>query len=67
MSRNTYYRPCSFCGANLDPDERCDCLRYSDKNPFYNMSDKDLDIYLKQVFEEFPQDIDTLLNDVDKK
>lgn len=21
-----YYRKCTFCGANLDPDEKCDCL-----------------------------------------
>lgn len=20
-----YYRTCSYCGANLDPGERCDC------------------------------------------
>lgn len=23
----TYYKTCSFCGANLDPNEKCDCLR----------------------------------------
>lgn len=21
-----YYRTCPYCGANLDPSERCDCL-----------------------------------------
>lgn len=21
----SYYRPCPYCGANLDPGERCDC------------------------------------------
>lgn len=21
-----YYRKCNLCGANLDPDEKCDCL-----------------------------------------
>lgn len=21
----TMYRTCEYCGANLDPDERCDC------------------------------------------
>lgn len=21
-----YYHTCPYCGANLDPDERCDCL-----------------------------------------
>jgi hypothetical protein len=25
MSRETYYWTCPFCGANLDPGERCDC------------------------------------------
>ncbi len=20
-----FYRPCPYCGANLDPGERCDC------------------------------------------
>lgn len=28
MSRNTYYKTCSDCGANLDPGETCDCSRY---------------------------------------
>ena len=23
--RNTYFVTCPFCGANLDPGERCDC------------------------------------------
>lgn len=23
----TYYRVCPFCGAHLDPDEKCDCRR----------------------------------------
>lgn len=22
-----YYRVCSFCGAHLDPDEKCDCQK----------------------------------------
>ena len=21
-----YYRKCNYCGANLDPNEKCDCL-----------------------------------------
>lgn len=21
----SYYKPCKYCGANLDPDEECDC------------------------------------------
>lgn len=25
MRTKTYYRVCPFCGANLDPCERCDC------------------------------------------
>ena len=23
--RNLYYHPCPYCGANLDPGERCEC------------------------------------------
>lgn len=22
----SYYQTCKYCGANLDPDETCDCL-----------------------------------------
>ena len=22
----SYYRPCPLCGANLDPNEICDCI-----------------------------------------
>lgn len=25
--RNRYYWTCQECGANLDPDEKCDCGR----------------------------------------
>jgi len=25
MSKETYYKTCEKCGANLDPGERCDC------------------------------------------
>lgn len=21
-----YFRPCPYCGANLDPGERCECM-----------------------------------------
>lgn len=27
MSKETYYKTCEKCGANLDPGERCDCDR----------------------------------------
>lgn len=27
-----YYKVCSFCGAHLDPDERCDCRRARGKS-----------------------------------
>lgn len=27
MKRHTYYKPCPECGANLDPQERCDCQK----------------------------------------
>lgn len=26
MKKRTLYKTCDFCGANLDPEERCDCL-----------------------------------------
>lgn len=26
MNKNTYYYTCPYCGANLDPGEKCDCL-----------------------------------------
>lgn len=25
--RTTYFKPCPYCGANLDPGERCECQR----------------------------------------
>lgn len=25
MFKNPYYWTCPYCGANLDPGERCDC------------------------------------------
>lgn len=30
---NTYYWTCPYCGANLDPGERCDCDEYSPEAP----------------------------------
>ena len=27
--KHTYYTICPYCGAHLDPGERCDCLRAS--------------------------------------
>ena len=33
--RNTYYRTCRFCGANLDPGERCDC-RFDEPVPTHD-------------------------------
>lgn len=29
MKRETYYWTCPYCGANLDPDEACDCRKES--------------------------------------
>lgn len=26
MKSRTYYTVCPYCGANLDPGERCDCV-----------------------------------------
>lgn len=35
-----YYHICPYCGANLDPDERCDCLsRIRGKAPKWNAMD----------------------------
>lgn len=30
MSRETYYWTCPKCGANLDPNESCDCYKEQD-------------------------------------
>ncbi len=27
-----YYHTCPYCGANLDPEEKCDCSREENKN-----------------------------------
>ena len=27
----SYYRTCPDCGANLDPDERCDCWKENEE------------------------------------
>ena len=29
----SYYRPCSVCGAALDPGERCDCRTEKETAP----------------------------------
>ena len=35
-----YYHTCPYCGANLDPDERCDCFsRIRGKSPKWNSMD----------------------------
>lgn len=35
-----YYHTCPYCGANLDPGERCDCLsRIRGKSPKWNGMD----------------------------
>ena len=31
MSRKTYYKECPFCGANLDPGEKCQCQEQESK------------------------------------
>jgi len=33
MSRNTYYWTCPYCGANLDPGEKCDCNEGKEEPP----------------------------------
>lgn len=32
MARSTYYKTCADCGANLDPQETCDCHRQPETN-----------------------------------
>lgn len=32
--RNTYYWTCPYCGANLDPGEKCDCDRQSSDDSY---------------------------------
>ena len=35
-----YYHTCPYCGANLDPDEHCDCFsRIRGKSPKWNDMD----------------------------
>ena len=35
-----YYHTCPYCGANLDPDERCDCIsRIRGKAPKWSTMD----------------------------
>ena len=35
-----YYHTCPYCGANLDPDEHCDCLsRIRGTSPKWNSMD----------------------------
>lgn len=26
-AKRTYYHTCEYCGANLDPNELCDCMK----------------------------------------
>lgn len=28
-----YYHTCPYCGANLDPGERCDCMKLRERYP----------------------------------
>ena len=28
----SYFRPCPDCGANLDPEEKCDCRKEVEEN-----------------------------------
>ena len=31
MSKNSSYKVCPVCGANLDPAERCDCVKRNEQ------------------------------------
>ena len=28
--KHTYYHTCPYCGANLDPNEKCDCQQHDE-------------------------------------
>ena len=30
--KNTYYHTCKYCGASLDPGEKCDCMKEQDSS-----------------------------------
>lgn len=32
--KRTYYTVCEYCGAHLDPDEKCDCRKEEKDFPF---------------------------------
>lgn len=32
-----YYHTCQYCGANLDPGERCDCMKLRERHPPYSI------------------------------
>lgn len=36
----SYYRPCPYCGAHLDPGERCDCQAPAKSKTFGNLDKK---------------------------
>lgn len=39
--KHTYYTICPYCGAHLDPGERCDCPRASPGgHPYGNRTDE---------------------------
>ncbi len=33
------YRTCPYCGANLDPDEKCDCRKEEEEENDHGSSD----------------------------
>ena len=35
-----YYHTCPYCGAHLDPGERCDCLLHGESPVFHGTEDK---------------------------
>lgn len=30
--KHTYYHTCPYCGANLDPQEQCDCQKITEQS-----------------------------------
>ena len=48
MSRKTYYWTCPYCGANLDPNESCDC-RKEQSSEDYKLVQKGGDENVQQI------------------
>ena len=43
----SYYHTCEYCGANLDPGERCDCIESVYRK--YHSHNKSLRQYMEEM------------------